>query len=82
MFSSFEGDRGECQECSSVVIVLFTCQYAVYKFMSVCMISHACSINGVWWKVGRRVADRGRRRRPTMVLAWLTLSTSFSSGTT
>ena len=37
VFSSCEGDRGECQECSSVVIVLFTCQYAVYKYMTVCM---------------------------------------------
>ena len=33
----------ECQECSSVVIVLFTCQYAVYKYMTVCIIIiHAC----------------------------------------
>ena len=31
VFSSCEGDRGESQECSSVVIVLFTCQYAVYR---------------------------------------------------
>ena len=36
----------ECQECSSVVIVLFTCQYAVYKYMTVCMInSNSCMFN-------------------------------------
>ena len=34
MFSSCEGDRGEYQECSSVVIVLFTRQYAVYEYMT------------------------------------------------
>ena len=27
----------ESQESSSVVIVLFTCQFAVYKYMTVCM---------------------------------------------
>ena len=39
----------------------------------------ACLINGVCLKAGHRVVDRGtRRRRPTMVLAWLahTLSSS------
>ena len=38
----------ECQECSSVVIVLITCQYAVYKYMTVCLINACSIINGVW----------------------------------
>ena len=59
MFSSCEGDRRECQECTSVVIVLCTCQYAVYKYMIVCMINNnSCMLNqrGVvkgWASCGR-----------------------------
>ena len=33
LFSSCEGDRGDCQEYSSVVFVLFTCHCAVYKYI-------------------------------------------------
>ena len=51
MFSSCEGDRGECQECRSVVIVQFTCQYAAYKYMTVLINNN--SIIGVWLKAGR-----------------------------